>query len=110
MVVDDDEKIGKLFNKVLSKKDFEVVLCTNGKEALSAMNSYQPDIVITDLQMPTVDGYELTKKIKKDQPNLPVIIMTANLHLIPEDHQADVTIGKPFSLNYLIKIIEDIIN
>ncbi|MBW3016807.1 response regulator, partial [Candidatus Woesearchaeota archaeon] len=75
LVADDEEHILMLV-KLSLEPDFIVVLAKDGQEALKAFEKEKPDIVLLDLMMPKVDGYEVCKKIKK-KSNVPVVMLSA---------------------------------
>ncbi len=78
VVVDDNPVDRHLAGTLLAKQpDMQVVFAANGREALALLDQSQPDLVLTDLHMPEMDGLELTVKIRKDFPLVPVILMTA---------------------------------
>jgi len=78
ILVVDDSAIDRTRVVGLLKKnsDLSIVLATNGKEALEAIEDHIPDIVFTDLQMPEMDGLELVAEIKKNYRLIPVILLT----------------------------------
>lgn len=76
MVVDDDADILSLLTTWLGKEGFEVITCSSGEEALSQLHSVYPDLVITDLFMGGMSGMELLSEIHKDNPLLPVIMLS----------------------------------
>jgi CheY-like chemotaxis protein len=78
LVVDDSAVDRRLAGSLLEKTgDVSVIYATNGHEALAAMPQSFPDLVLTDLQMPEMDGLTLTKEIRTKHPGVPVILMTA---------------------------------
>ncbi|MBW3600121.1 MAG: response regulator [Planctomycetes bacterium] len=78
LVVDDSAVDRRLAGGLLSKEGtITVQFCENGAEAVSAIEQAPPDLVITDLQMPEMDGLALVEHIKLTRPNLPVILMTS---------------------------------
>jgi CheY-like chemotaxis protein len=78
LVVDDSAVDRRLAGSMLEKTgDVSVVYATNGHEALAAMPQIFPDLVLTDLQMPEMDGLQLTTEIRSKHPGVPVILMTA---------------------------------
>lgn len=78
LVVDDSTVDRRLAGGLLEKHvDWNVVAVKNGKEGLLAVRQKMPDVVVTDLQMPDMDGLELVKAIHQEFPLLPVILMTA---------------------------------
>ncbi len=78
LIVDDSASDRSLAEQYLMARPGLRVLCVaNGREALAAIRQSRPDLVLTDLQMPLVDGLELTESIRRDYPSVPVVLMTA---------------------------------
>src|SRR5688500_89200 len=77
LVVDDDRPQAEEYGVLLRRAGCEVMLAGNGREALDLMGHDVPDVVLTDLDMPEMDGLELVRAIRRDYPALPVILMTA---------------------------------
>jgi CheY-like chemotaxis protein len=80
LVVDDIQSNRLLLNEILSIYGLSVLEATNGKEAISIVQNYNPDIILMDLRMPVMDGYEAIKILKGDSrlKNIPVIVLTAS--------------------------------
>jgi len=76
LIVDDEIKLCKLL-EINFKDRYEIIISTNGKEALNIIKSFEIDLVLTDLRLPGIDGINLLEEIKAINPNIPVIIMTA---------------------------------
>jgi CheY-like chemotaxis protein len=74
MIVDDDEEIRSVLLHVMASYDFEVKLCDNGTEALLSLMSTEFDYIVTDDEMPGMDGLELTRRLRKQIPPLTVLI------------------------------------
>ena len=77
LVVDDEESMCQYLSILLKKEGYEVLTANSGQEALKVFGSGPVDLVMTDIQMPKMDGIQLLKGLKGIDPNLPVIIMTA---------------------------------
>ena len=77
LIVDDQAGIRLLLNEVFTKEGFETRLAANGAEALQSVTEKEPDCVLLDMKMPGIDGVEVLKRLKKDWPHIPVIMMTA---------------------------------
>src|SRR5207245_2164052 len=78
LVVDDTPMDQRLVGRLLEKNsDLEAIFAGNGKEALALIAQENPDIVLTDLQMPEMDGLELVQQVRADFSAIPVILMTA---------------------------------
>jgi two-component system, NtrC family, response regulator GlrR len=78
LVVDDDKDILKLISMRLNAAGYATVTANNGAEAMSAIMRQQPDLVISDLRMPAMDGMALLDAIQQSHPSLPVIMLTAH--------------------------------
>jgi two-component system response regulator VanR len=78
LIVEDSSTQAKILQHALEKHDFEVYKTKNGKEALEYLNDHMPAIVISDIIMPEMDGYELCKKVKSDERlrNIPIMLLT----------------------------------
>jgi CheY-like chemotaxis protein len=77
LLVDDSATDRSLFAGILEKEsDFSVKSCNDGEEALAAIEVAAPDIVLTDMQMPHMDGLELVTRIRQQHPGIPVILVT----------------------------------
>lgn len=77
LLVEDDNAIVQLIARWLNQHGFSVLTAENGREALDILAQQPVDIVVTDLQMPVMDGFELIAHLLSEQVNLPIIIMTA---------------------------------
>jgi diguanylate cyclase (GGDEF)-like protein len=82
LVVDDDADKLNLLEVALGMEGYSVRTAGNGREALAAVESYQPDLIITDVMMPEVDGYELARRIRENPLTkfIPLILQTAGPH------------------------------
>lgn len=77
LVVDDELMMRKLVEKILNRDGFQVTLAADGNEALKVLTQSKIDIVISDIKMPGLNGFELLQKIKKEYPTTAVVMMTA---------------------------------
>lgn len=109
LVVEDEEKMRRLIKDYLLNWGYQVFEATNGLQALELFNSKQPDLVVLDLMIPKIDGYEVASEIKRIS-NTPIIMLTAKVDEVDElkgfGHGADDYIKKPFSPKLLIARIE----
>ncbi len=78
LIVDDEPSILQSLSGLLSDEGFDVLTAHNGYEALKVVDSESPDLVLLDIWMPGIDGIETLKEIKKDNPFVPVIIITGH--------------------------------
>jgi DNA-binding response OmpR family regulator len=105
LVVDDDISIRKFIRANLEARGYSVQIASNGKEALEYFHSGKPDLVILDIMMPVMDGFE-TCRVIREHSNVPIIMLSAK----DGEHDkirclemgADDYLPKPFSLNELL--------
>ena len=76
LIAEDNAGNFKLFETIL-KNDYTIVHAWNGKEAVELFKEYEPHIVLMDINMPVLDGYEATKEIRKYSAKVPIIAITA---------------------------------
>lgn len=104
LIVDDDSKLRALLTDYLKKEDFRVFAAVSGPEALTAFAEHNPDIVVLDLMLPGMDGYEVCRRIR-EKSAVPVIMLTARDaeydRLNGLEIGADDYVTKPFSIREL---------
>ena len=102
LVAEDNKAMKKIVSGLLDFMGFEVALAGNGVEALSLFVKNSFDLVLTDLEMPIMDGWSLTRCIKERSPNTPVVLMTgADRETVlkkVEKGPVDSVLFKPFGL------------
>jgi len=79
LVVEDSSDLRSLFARVLQRKGFRVYQASNGREALACLTECQPDVILTDVMMPDMDGIELIRHLRSrpSTAEIPVVVMTA---------------------------------
>lgn len=77
LVVEDDEALLKLYQTVLQKEGYSVLTARNGQDAWEVMDLEHIDLVITDVMMPVMDGYEFVRTLREQNPTIPVLMITA---------------------------------
>jgi len=79
LLVEDHDVLRQLFARVLKSNGFTVCAASNGGEALDCLAGFEPDVVVTDLMMPVVDGYELIRRLRAmpTMKEVPIVAMTA---------------------------------
>ncbi|MDA8387060.1 MAG: response regulator [Nitrospiraceae bacterium] len=108
LLADDSVTIQKVVELVLADEGFELKLTSNGEEALEALSSFRPDIVLADVDMPRMNGYELSQTIKSSPAtnSIPVILMVGAFETVDEGlikkAGADDYVIKPFESHDLI--------
>jgi len=107
LLVEDEIEMGRFIAKEISM-DYNVILARNGSEAMKALRKNNVILVVSDVIMPVINGYELCRQIKSDIEfsHIPVILLTATIHLNARieglDSGADAYIEKPFSTDLLM--------
>ncbi|MFW6307802.1 MAG: response regulator transcription factor [Campylobacterales bacterium] len=107
LFVDDDETTREVMNSTLSRRFKEVYLAKNGKEGFEVFEAQKPDIVITDIEMPVMNGLKLLEKIKEIEPTKPVVVVTAFSDEAHKASKADAIIIKPVNRNNLFTALVD---
>ena len=79
LIVDDQPQNVELLEAYLVPKGYEIVKATNGDEALGKLSGNQIDLILLDVMMPLMDGFEVTRRVRKDETHrlLPIILVTA---------------------------------
>ena len=77
LLVDDEARLGEVVAAALEARDFDTQFASSVGEALAIVHSERVDVIVTDMRMPGQGGRELLAAIKRERPELPVIIMTA---------------------------------
>ena len=102
LVVDDDKNIRRLFQAVLEDAGYGVHLAANGEEALAVMDREFIDLVVLDIMMPKMDGYEFTKTLREGNNNLPILMVSAKQ--LPQDKKRGFLVGTD---DYMTKPIDE---
>ena len=112
MIVDDDEDILYSVDKLLSKKtDYEIIQANGGKKCLELLEDQKPDLILLDIMMPEMDGWDVVEKIheNKDLQDIPIIFLTAKGDKLTQtvaSVSVEDYIVKPVDINLLIERIE----
>ena len=115
LLADDSITIQKVVELILAEEDFEIKSVNNGEEALAVISSFMPDLILADIEMPKMNGYQLCETIKKDPATntIPVILLTGAFEPIDEELakqvRADDFIIKPFESQELISKINAVL-
>ncbi|MFN8007476.1 MAG: GAF domain-containing protein [Terriglobia bacterium] len=113
LIIDDEEPIRDLLAELFLDQGHEVFTASGGKDGIEMFRTYGPDLVITDLGMPEVSGWEVASTIKSLQPSTQVILMTGWGITLENDQVqqkgVDVVVSKPFQINEIQKVVNDIL-
>jgi two-component system OmpR family response regulator len=110
LLVDDEENLRSMLAAALRHNGFEVESVSSGREALDTIGSIRPDLVLLDVMMPDLDGFEVCRRLRNEGSRVPVLFLTARDGT--EDKVRGLTLGgddylvKPFSLEELVARVE----
>lgn len=76
LVVDDVDTIARVYARFLERQGYEVRIAFNGDEALIEFERFKPDLIVSDIRMPRMSGFELASEIRKKKPDQKIILMT----------------------------------
>jgi CheY-like chemotaxis protein len=113
LVVDDQPDIVKLITKIFEARGMRVIAGRDGREALDMVAKDRPDVILLDLDLPAIDGWEVCRRLKSDPATqaIPIVMMTA-AHVSPKAAErgigggADEYIAKPFLREVLVHNVE----
>ena len=108
LIVDDDESIRQIVHMCLSDEGYEVVEASNGQAALALVEDFQPSLILLDLRMPVMDGWEFARRYHAlPGPHVPIVAFVAALNA--EQECADLPtagiLNKPFDLDELLQAV-----
>ena len=105
LVVDDEAQITRVLKTTLASRGYGVRMAADGEQALREMKAWSPDLIITDLRMPNMDGLELCRRIRAES-RVPIIVLSVKgeerIKVEALDAGADDYVTKPFSVNELM--------
>ena len=112
LLVEDNELNRDMLSRRLQRRGYEVLIATDGQEALTQAASQLPDVILMDMDLPVMNGWEATRKLRQDPAirNIPVIALTA--HALPADRERAMEAGcdayqsKPVDFTDLLSKIE----
>lgn len=110
LLVDDDDNLRSMLDAALSHNGFTVTALDNGRDALAEVPGLQPDLVVLDVMMPDLDGFEVCRRLRAGGNKVPVLFLTAKDAI--EDRVRGLTLGgddylvKPFSLEELVARVQ----
>ena len=113
LVVDDEPNIADVISMALKYNDFTVATAADGNEALDRVSEFRPDLIVLDVMMPGLDGFQVAKRLAERSKDIPILFLTARD--TTDDKIRGLTIGgddymtKPFSVEELIVRIKVIL-
>ena len=112
LIVDDDNNIAELISLYLTKECFECRIVNDGEEALKVLDTFQPDLILLDLMLPGMDGYQVCREVRH-KSNLPIIMLSAKGEIFDKvlglELGADDYIIKPFDSKELVARVKAVL-
>ncbi|MDO5293251.1 MAG: response regulator transcription factor [bacterium] len=112
LIVDDDNNIAELISLYLNKECFDTLIVNDGEEALDAFPTYLPNLILLDLMLPGIDGYEVCREIRKTS-SVPIIMLSAKGEIFDKvlglELGADDYIIKPFDSKELVARVKAVL-
>ena len=112
LIVDDDNNIAELISLYLTKECFDTRIVNDGEEAMIAFDQYNPNLILLDLMLPGMDGYQVCREIRA-KANVPIIMLSAKGEIFDKvlglELGADDYISKPFSLREVIARVKAVL-
>jgi two-component system alkaline phosphatase synthesis response regulator PhoP len=115
LIADDEEDVVTTLQFTLEKEGYQCLTAYDGKEALDKAKRENPDLIILDIMMPKMNGYEVSRLLKFDArfKHIPIVMLTARTQAkdkeIGRDTGADVYITKPFEMDDLVSTVHNIL-
>ena len=114
LVVDDEPSIRDSVSRILDRRGYQVATACGGKEALDMAPAFQPDVVLLDIIMPGLDGYEVCRQMRRSMPGVKIIYFTAKVEMddfkgdLSDDARADAIIEKPASSEKIVACLQQV--
>jgi len=112
LVVDDDLAIREMLDLVLTSEGYEVLTAPHGAEALRLLSQARPSVILLDMKMPVMDGWQFLERYRRlPDPKVPIVVLTAaqDDKNRAADIGADAYIAKPFAIDDLIRVLDQCI-
>jgi chemosensory pili system protein ChpA (sensor histidine kinase/response regulator) len=115
MIVDDSLTVRRITSRLLTREGFDVVAAKDGIDALELLQTEAPDVILLDIEMPRMDGFEFTKKVKADAKHsrIPIVMITSRT---AEKHRnlarelgVELYLGKPFQEDELLMHLREML-
>ncbi len=115
MVIDDSLTVRKITSRLLTREGFEIITAKDGLDALQVIGENVPDVILLDIEMPRMDGFEFAKTIRSDAKlaHIPIIMITSRT---AEKHRSrakqlgiEVYLGKPYQEEELLRHLRELL-
>lgn len=112
LIVDDDNNIAELISLYLTKECFETMIAGDGESALTAVDSFEPNLMLLDLMLPGIDGYQVCREVRS-KSSLPIIMLSAKGEVFDKvlglELGADDYMEKPFDSKELVARVKAVL-
>ena len=111
MVVDDSLTVRRVTQRLLSREGYQVVLAKDGVDALEQLQSITPDVMLVDIEMPRMDGFDLTRNVRDDERtrHIPIVMITSRTAAKHRNYALELGVneylGKPYQEELLLNLI-----
>lgn len=113
LVVEDDEYCRDLLEQILTMNGYRVQVAANGLEALNILGKTDPDLILLDMKMPVMNGWEFSRRLKEERDDtIPFIIVSAaeDIQMRAQETGANGWLEKPFELDELLTAVDNFVN
>ena len=116
MVVDDSVTVRKVTSRLLERQGMDVIIAKDGVEAVALLQERRPDVMLLDIEMPRMDGFEVARQVRHDErlADLPIVMISSRTGEKHQQHAAELGVnsflGKPFQENELLATIDRLVN
>ncbi len=116
LLVDDEEDILEFLSYHFRKNGYDVITGMDGMSALTSAYAAQPDVIVSDIRMPLMDGIALCKNLKSDEllKNIPLLFLTADdgeyVALLAHECGADFYLNKPVRIEVILRVVNSLVN
>jgi chemosensory pili system protein ChpA (sensor histidine kinase/response regulator) len=115
MVVDDSVTVRKVTSRLLERQGIDVIVAKDGVEAMALLQERKPDVMLLDIEMPRMDGFEVARQVRHDErlKDLPIIMISSRTGSKHKEHAAKLGVngflGKPFQESELLANIDELV-
>jgi chemosensory pili system protein ChpA (sensor histidine kinase/response regulator) len=116
MVVDDSVTVRKVTSRLLERQGMDVIVAKDGVEAVALLQERRPDVMLLDIEMPRMDGFEVARQVRHDErlSDLPIVMISSRTGEKHQEHAAELGVnsflGKPFQENELLETIDRLVD
>ncbi len=115
LIVEDTEDNRQILRDLFANQDYELVEATDGSAGVAMARSHKPDLILMDIQLPVIDGYEATRRIKADPETMNIPIIAVTSYALAGDEEktraagCDAYVAKPFSPRQLLAKVRELL-